>query len=203
MRGPGATALTRRLRGDTSPLPGLAHVNAVVCGVNVFAPSGLHCFPARPVPAPLAYANVLIPWHGRFVCAPFKTVVASQVSPLAGEQAKQDFTRRPLAERLPAPTTDPSAVVLQRRSGGRSRTVPRGAGPERERLRIAPHFPWSGTLPRTSSCVVRAKRFMGAAKKKGSPTLLRRWRPPKPQWRKQLCEPVAGHQAQRGGVCAM
>jgi hypothetical protein len=38
---------------------------------------------------------------GHFVCALFETVVASQLSPPVGEQGKQDFTRRPSAERLP------------------------------------------------------------------------------------------------------
>jgi len=52
-------------RGDRSLLVGLAYANAAASGVNAFVPSGLHCFPAWRVPAPLAYANVLILWDGR------------------------------------------------------------------------------------------------------------------------------------------
>lgn len=58
------TALTRRRIDDTSPLRGLASANAAFAYANVFVPSSLRRFPARPVPAPLAYANVLILWDG-------------------------------------------------------------------------------------------------------------------------------------------
>jgi hypothetical protein len=42
---------------------------------------------------------LLILLDGLFVCAFFETVVTSQLSPPVGEQGKQDFTRRPAAER--------------------------------------------------------------------------------------------------------
>ena len=49
----------------------LAYANAAVCGVNAFAPA------ARDNSAPLANANVLILWDGRYVCAFSGMVITS------------------------------------------------------------------------------------------------------------------------------
>jgi len=140
------TALRAGRRGDTSPLRGLGYANVAVCNVNAFAPSGLWRFRTGRVLAPLANANVLI------LCALFETV-GIPISPPVGEQAKQDFTWRPSAERRPV---------------------------EAGRLRVGTHLRENG-----ASHV----GFMDATQKKG--------------FAEAVAWPVAGHSAQRGGVCAM
>src|SRR5438034_57101 len=67
-----------------------------------------------------------------FVCALLETVGASKLSPSVGEQAKQDFTRRPVV-------------------AGGTRIVPYRAGSERERRE--PLWTRRNKRVRRSSCV--------------------------------------------------
>ena len=50
---------SHRLKDDRSPVEGLAYANAVVHGVNGFAPSGLVVSPSLSSPSTLAPVNVL------------------------------------------------------------------------------------------------------------------------------------------------
>jgi hypothetical protein len=144
-------ALTRRQKGDTSPLRGLAYGNSPFAYANVFAASSLRCFCAQRGGIPVRVCEPVDSVGCQVVCALFETVVASQLSPPVGEQGKQDFTRRPSAERLPA-------------EAGRSR-----AGPDLKE-NGAYRFLSSKEAVRTTHLLIRGTSLkpMGATRKDGS-----------------------------------